>query len=466
VNFTFLGVWAKITYNKENQLVPCSGSQCVFPCTDANFLESDFPFPGNVPNYVAGSDRYCALWKAYGDKPQSATDVDLTQSLCNSAPPCPLSAVGDPFGYVSQGPAPPPPARESDIKPPPNTLQVSYQNVVYGATDNHVHLLSRASDDWRTFDLSGPAGTSNAAGDPNAYVFQPQGLQNVVYRGADNHIYRLFWSTYPPATGEDLTAHARLLDPDHVGNAAGDPFGYVISFENDQNVVYSGSDSILHGLRWSTGEDPVHNYLLTKLANAPAPTGDPTAYVAVSQGLQNVVYTGTDGHLHRLTWTWAAGPVTAEDLTEKFATHNPSGAAVAYFNAVGGIQHIFFRDASHSLTYSENGGDVFELWGSADFTGSGTRSGNPINAPLAQSNLSAYFVTADGTNHLFYTYLGYIHELWWQEGAGANHNVLTAIAGAPIASSDPSAYFDAANSMHHIIYRSSDGHLHDLQREN
>lgn len=63
-----------------------------------------------------------------------------------------------------------------------------------------------------------------------------------------------------------------------------------------------------------------------------------------------------------------------------------------------------------------------------------------------------------------YTYLGYIHELWWQEGGGMNHDVLTAIAGAPLAASDPSAYFDAPNSMHHIIYRSTDGHLHDLQR--
>lgn len=462
---------------------PCSGSQCVFPCTETNFLQSDFPGDlKDAPFGLPGTDRFCALWKAYGEKRLAVTDTDLTQTLCNATPPCPLPAVGNPFGYVSQGPAPPPSVRELARRAPNDLPQISVQNVAYRATDNHIHLISRASSDWRSRDLSGAAGTANAAGDPNAYVFQAQSLQNVVYRGTDDHIYRLFWATDPPATGEDLTEHARMLDPNHVGNAAGDPFGYVIPFQSVQNVVYPGSDGVLHGLWWLTGEDPIHNDLLTKLANAPSPVGSATAYVSIAQGLQNVVYTGSDGHLHRLTW--AAGAVTQEDLTQKFATPNPAGTVAAYFNEAGGMQHIFSRDADqyifchhradkdhpdqdHPLQCSEKGGDVFEMWGSADFTGAGAISGMPINAPLAQSNPSAYFVAADGTNHLFYNYMGYIHELWWQEGTGgANHNVLTTSAGAPLAASDPSAYFDAANNMHHVIYRSADGHLHDLQSRN
>src|SRR5262249_31359655 len=97
-------------------------------------------------------------------------------------------------------------------------------------------------------------------------------------------------------------------------------------------------------------------------------------------------------------------------------------------------------------------------------TNSGEVSGDVANAPLAQSNISAYFVPAARTNHVFYTYLGDVHEVWWQEGAvGANHNNLTVLARAPTAASDPSAYFDPTDDTHPVIYRSSDGPLHELQ---
>jgi hypothetical protein len=74
-------------------------------------------------------------------------------------------------------------------------------------------------------------------------------------------------------------------------------------------------------------------------------------------------------------------------------------------------------------------------------------------------------VDSDGTNHVFYNYQGYIHELRWAEGAvGANHENLTAFSGAPLATSDPSAYYAAANKMHHVIYLTADGHVHEIQR--
>jgi hypothetical protein len=65
----------------------------------------------------------------------------------------------------------------------------------------------------------------------------------------------------------------------------------------------------------SRDKTPVHNDLLNKLANSPSPVGDSSAYLSnvnATSGVQNVLYTGPEGHLHRLTWT--TGAVTAEDL--------------------------------------------------------------------------------------------------------------------------------------------------------
>ena len=82
--------------------------------------------------------------------------------------------------------------------------------------------------------------------------------------------------------------------------------------------------------------------------------------------------------------------------------------------------------------------------GAAEPVNADELSGTLVNGPQANSNLTAYFVDSDGTNHVFYNYMGYVHELWWHEGGvGENHENLTAFSGAPLAASDPSAYYDA-----------------------
>jgi hypothetical protein len=126
---------------------------------------------------------------------------------------------------------------------------------------------------------------------------------------------------------------------------------------------------------------------------------------------------------------------------------------------------VFFRTEDRPRKYSENGGTVYELWGPDDPVNAEELSGPLVNGPQANSNLSAYF--ADSANHVFYNYMGYVHELWWQEAAvGANHENLTAFSGAPLAVSDPSAYYDAESKTHHVLYVTTDGHVHELQRSN
>ena len=184
------------------------------------------------------------------------THVDLTQAFCilQRAPQpakCPPSATGDPYGYVfdAQG----------------------VQNVVFRATDGHVHGFWRTSQGRGDDNLTGLANAPKAAGNPQAYAFPAQGFHNVVYRDGKGHVHRLHWTT--AAVGDDdLTVLSNVLASNSSATAAGDPFGYIIPFQGFQNVLYKGKDGHLHGLYWSNG--PVGHDDLTKESGAPPPAGD------------------------------------------------------------------------------------------------------------------------------------------------------------------------------------------------
>src|SRR5262249_50792851 len=124
-------------------VVPCTGAQCVVNCTDTNFIDSNYrfgldrrsPTTNGLPFGVDGTDRFCALWKAYSEKPQKITHIDRTQEVCLSQPICPPAAAGNPFGYVL------PRVPETT---PTAALFPTVQNVVYrGFGDGHVHRLWR-----------------------------------------------------------------------------------------------------------------------------------------------------------------------------------------------------------------------------------------------------------------------------------------------------------------------------------
>jgi hypothetical protein len=455
--------------------IPCSdapgATACVMPnCNDLNYLNSDFPGDTQfIPTFTQGTDRFCTVWKAFGELREIVQDSDVSQRICDSLAHCPPAAAGGPFGYmyVEPGAVLTNHPLEARTVVGGTGLTTNMQNAIVRTTDGHVHRFAWATGILRDDDLSGGAGAPNAVGSPTAYTFPAQKLQNVLYRGTDNDVHRLFWSNEPPVMHEDLTAHAHNFDANNVAPAASNPIGYSMAFRNVQNVVFAGTDGVLHGF-WFTGQDPVHNDLLNKLANSPSPVGDASAYLSnatSTSGLQNVLYTGPEGHLHRLTWT--TGAVTAEDLNQRTGTIGPVGPAAAYFDGSSPTpeHHAFFRTEDHARRYNQNGGTVYELWGPSDPVNADELSGPLVNGPQANSNVSAYFVDSDGTNHVFYNYQGYIHELRWAEGSVVvNHENLTAFSGAPLATSDPSAYYDATNKMHHVIYLTVDGHVHEIQR--
>lgn len=413
-------------------------------CTDSNFL----------------NHRYCALQQAYGERPVSVMDTDLTQTICASHP-CPPAAAGNPFAFLSAW-APTVGSRVRRVLP--EVPLITVHNVVFRGMDGHVHRFWRNSQGVGDDDLSAYVGGPNAVGDPKAYFFPAQRLHNIIYRGTDGDIHRVFWAQDAPARSDNLSKRARALDPGHVPAAKGDPFGYVIESQAVHNVVFAGAgDGGLHGLWFSNDQDPVHNDLLSKWSGAPGAISDPVGYVANALNSQAIVYVGSDGNLHRLSWPLGAGQVIDENLTKSHGTPAPYGVPAAYFDEPGKFNHVFYRGKDRDFRYNARGGDVFELWGATDPVNRDVLS-DVANSALAQSGVSAYFVPSDRSNHVLYQSGGYVHELWWKEGAsGATHNNLSAFAGAPMAQGDPTGYFDPSDGTNHAIYRTSDGHLHELR---
>jgi PQQ enzyme repeat len=187
--------------------------------------------------------------------------VDLT--AVTSAP---LSG-GDPFEY----------------------LNGSSQIVPFRGVDSDIHQLYTINNNtqWVQADVSAVVHAPAAAGDPFGSL-TPGGNQIVDYTGTDGHIHQLYISN----------GHWVHLDLTAVTNAplsGGDPFEYL--YGSGQVIPFRGVDSDIHQLYTINNNTQWVHADLSSSAGAPPSAGDPFAYIF---GRQDVVYRGTDGHIHLL----------------------------------------------------------------------------------------------------------------------------------------------------------------------
>lgn len=170
-------------------------------------------------------------------------------------------------------------------------------------------------------DLSGVAGTPEAAGDPVGYYTPHDDMHQVVYRAPDGHLWELFWSGAAAVAGRDLTALAQ------APAAHGNPVAYYSPGTNTKHVVFRSADGRLHEIWWLSGGTPSHADL-TDAAAAPLAADDPAAFAVEGPATQHVVYRGYDHHIYEVSWpvavpvppplvTIAPDPqVTPEDIAQ------------------------------------------------------------------------------------------------------------------------------------------------------
>ena len=322
------------------------------------------------------------------------------------------------------------------------------QDMAFRGQDGHVYEL------WRSLDGDSGIATltaianppaPRAVGNPKGYEYSPAQAHNVAYRGSDDHVHVLWWTT-------GAVGHDNLTSAAGAPKAAGDPFPYVNPSPHDmQNVLYRGTDGHLHALYWSDGAVSHHN--LTALTNASKPAGDAVGYFIPTQQIQNVVYRGADGHLHGIFWGPGVDGIHHENLTLPISVPLPSGDPVAFIRP-DETQHVF---------YIGKDGRVHALyWKGADAVQHEDLSGTLIGVPLPVGKLNAYFSFHDARHHVVYRSSSrHLHDLSWTTGAISHVDLMT-IATGPLADSLPAAYEFAGEKSQHVIYRTGNGDLQDI----
>jgi hypothetical protein len=310
---------------------------------------------------------------------------------------------------------------------------------------NYSALLAnkRYSREITNLDLRLLSNSPRAASDPFGWVFAAQDVQNVTYRAIDGHVYELWRITDGRIGYTNLSANAG------APHAASNPKPYEFPALGTHNVVYRGTDGHLHVLWWTTGA--VGHDDLTALTGAPAPTGNPFPYVSLPFGVQNVVYRGTDGHLHVLYWS--TGAVGHDDITRLSGAPAAAGDPFGYFITAQGVQNIVYRGVD---------GHLHGLYWGLDAVGHDDLT-RLSNAPPPSGDATAYVTTTGLQTAVYRGTDRHIHSLYWTTGA-VGHDDLSenGVPGAPLPLGNVEAYFNAEDGTNHVLYRTSNGHLHEL----
>lgn len=396
-------------------------------CTEDDYLSHNTDI-----SYLL-SKKYCTVEKLFsGDPaPRYVSDLDLSTASCLS----PQTAGGDPFAYAADG--------------------EGIQTLVYRGSDGNLYDLWRTDSAIGHTNLSGfanaPLVTSGSR--PTAFVFPADGSHNIIYRGTDAATHWLSFTGGSPPVDHNVTAASGGPSP------LGSPFGYSITPLGVREVLYRATDGHLHEAYWSSWPTVGHTDLTNasgappSTTFAPGPAGDPVGNVIEALTTNNAVYRGTDGHLHELYW-WL-GAVGHTDLTDNSGATAPAGDPAAYWAPNYGVLNAFYRGVDghmHELYWST--GDV----GHTNLT---ENAGAPL--PGLSADPSAYFIPADGTNHVVYRDgSSNLTELYWTTGNVSYFN-LTGYAQAPACVGKPSSYYRAGDGTQHVIYRTADGHIHELR---
>ncbi len=314
-------------------------------------------------------------------------------------------------------------------------------SVLYVGYDNHIHelYLAAGSTAWQQGDLFPASSTSSslqATGHPTAYV-RSDGVNSVAYRGVDNDIHEL--SLRPGGAWQS----ADLVHLTNAHQAAGDPAAYR-RFDNVNSVVYRDVYGHISELYLTPGSSTWQESDLSAQANAPSAAGDPVVYIRFD-GTNTVVYRGNDNHFHELYLKPGASTWQTDDLFANNSASLATGNPAAYVRL----------DGINSVVYRGTDNHIHELYLSAGTTWQTGDLSAQSNALQAAGNPAAY-VRFDGVNSVVYRGTdNHIHELYltprstvWQTGdLFAKNTALSAWA-------DPTAYRRLGN-VNSVVYRSS-----------
>ncbi|MEO7016793.1 MAG: hypothetical protein ABI130_07090 [Leifsonia sp.] len=224
------------------------------------------------------------------------------------------------------------------------------QRVVYHARGGgHIHELSNSGNGWHDLDLTAATGAPPCAADaaPTGYSFEDQKTAHVLVRTDTGHLIE-YWADASGWHWGDLTA----VTGAPAASDSETVTGYVFRGEGTQHVDYVGGDGHLHELWWRS--DGWHHNDLTAVtgASAPFPTTSPAGY-AFESGLfqpvatQHVLYAGKDSFVHEL-W-WSSGAWHVNDIAARVGAPPIVGNPTAFVEVDEGTQNVFYLSDAHEI---------------------------------------------------------------------------------------------------------------------
>jgi hypothetical protein len=273
-----------------------------------------------------------------------------------------------------------------------------HEVVLYRGSNGHVHSIYWAGETFRRDELGGSAAAPKVirGGKPAGFV-QQDGTNVAVYRTEAGDLQSLAWK------GTNAPTTERISGFDGAPPAAGDPAPFVNTREGVNIVVYRGSDLHLHSIHWR-GIEAVRHDALSSVAGAPRAAGDPVAYYAAAEDAHVVVYRGENGHLLELSWK-GIEPVRRFDLNLAVPSAPlPAGDPAICYGAGTRERHVVYRSADGHLNdiFGPSGGSLKHV----DLTG------EAIAPPAAPERPAAFIVESPYAQHVFYRGTdGQIHEI-------------------------------------------------------
>jgi hypothetical protein len=261
--------------------------------------------------------------------------------------------------------------------------------------------------------------------------------------------------------------------------APGSPLdGYATTFNRQQHVNYIGTDGLIHELWYSDSGGWQHNSL-TQLAGAPQPSADSPldGYQTAFNRQQHVNFIALSQdsdvpelHVYEL-WYSDSGGWRHNDLTQLAGATDYSVAPwtlSGYATEFNRQQHVIFLDFDgyvHELWYSDSGG-----WQHNPLTQLADATAYPGAVPQVigggpGSLIHGYVTEFNRQQHVnYFDSQGGVHELWYSDSGGWQHNPLTQLAAAPPAApgSPLDGYATEFNSQQHVNYVGTDGDIHEL----
>jgi len=283
-----------------------------------------------------------------------------------------------------------------------------------------------------------------------AYQTSFNNQQHVIFIGSDNHVHELFFDN--KWHHNDLTQQAGAPPATPISTLD----GYQTTFNNQQHVNFIGGDNHVHELFF---DNKWHHNDLTQLSGAPtAALGSAVdGYATSFNNQQHVNFIGSDNHVHELFFDnkWHHNDLT---LLAGAPAAVPGSALDGYQTSFNNQQHVNFIGSDnhvHELFFDNK-------WHHNDLT-------QVAAAPTATpgSALDGYQTSFNNQQHV--NFIGndnHVHELFFDNKW--HHNDLTLLAGAPVASigSAIDGYQTSFNNQQHVNFIGNDSHVHELFFDN